>query len=315
MNTTELKQFGITVVDTLYTAKKVAAMYIMVQNDEVAIIETGTKHSIQYIQKALTQLSLTFENVKYIIPTHIHLDHAAGAGGLMKLCPNAKLIIHPRGAKHMVDPTKLIAGTIAVYGEQKFNELYGELTPIDENRIIIADDNYKLLFANRELTFIDTPGHASHHFCIFDSLSKLMFTGDTFGVSYREFDTNDNIFIFPTTTPVQFDPETLINSIDRIMSFNPAGICLTHFGVITPNEKIVNNLKEGINYFRDLANKYFTDPNAKDVIKGKMMNYLLDKLKFNTTLSEDFCRKKLTMDVELNTQGIIFWQQKINLKK
>ena len=208
---------GIKVIDSGYIRQEMAAIYLLRQGDKIAIIETGTKHSIPKVQQALEKDGLDFSSVAYVIPTHVHLDHAAGAGELMKLCPNAQLVIHPRGARHMADPSKLIAGTVAVYGEEKFNQLYGDIVPIDSSRIIEADDNFVLDFDGRELKFIDTPGHARHHFCIWDRMTESMFTGDTFGISYRDFDNGDEIYIFPTTTPIQFDPYELIKSVNKLM--------------------------------------------------------------------------------------------------
>jgi glyoxylase-like metal-dependent hydrolase (beta-lactamase superfamily II) len=179
----------------------------------------------------------------------------------MQLCPNASLIIHPQGAKHMIDPSKLITGTKAVYGEKLFNELYGNIIPICSSRVIEADDNFQINLAGRKLHFIDTKGHANHHFCIWDKTSQSIFTGDTFGVSYREFDIENNIFIFPTTTPVQFNPKAMLKSIDKIMSYNPRFICLTHFGIINPTEKVVNQLKQSIKIMSNIAVENYNKEN------------------------------------------------------
>jgi glyoxylase-like metal-dependent hydrolase (beta-lactamase superfamily II) len=249
--------------------------------------------------------------VAYIIPTHVHLDHAGGAGELMKLCPNAQLVIHPRGARHMVDPSKLIAGAMAVYGAEKFNRLYGDIVPIDSSRIIKANDNFVVDFNGRELLFIDTPGHARHHFCIWDKLTESMFTGDTFGLSYREFDIGDEIYVFPTTTPVQFDPEELIKSIGKLMEYNPKRVCLTHFGAIKPTKKVVHQLINGIKFLSNLAKQYTAHNNAEEVIQNEMMSYLLIQLQRMGIKDQDFCKQKLQKDVELNTQGLICWQHKL----
>ena len=107
---TSLETSGIFTVDSHYTGELVAAIYVMIENDEVAIIETGTSASVEHIEKIITDNGLTWDNVKYVIPTHVHLDHSAGAGVLMQKCSNANLVIHPRGARHMADPSKLIAG-------------------------------------------------------------------------------------------------------------------------------------------------------------------------------------------------------------
>lgn len=304
-----INNFGIFHVDTGYIGGDIASMYLLVQNAQVAIIETGTSNSVAAVEQALIAHNLDFDAVRFIIPTHVHLDHAAGAGVLMQKCPNANLVIHPRGARHMIDPSKLIAGTVAVYGQDKFDELYGQIIPIIEDKIIIAEDNFTLDLEGRELRFIDTPGHARHHFCIWDKMSQSMFTGDTFGISYREFDVADEIFIFPTTTPVQFDPEALIQSIDRIMSFNPNYICLTHFNAIQPNANIANRLKQGVNYFAQIARDYY--PN-KQKISEKMLEFLLANLNDMGFKDTEFASKKLAGDILLNTKGLLYWQQLIN---
>ena len=302
---------GIKVIDSGYIRQEMAAIYLLRQGDKIAIIETGTKHSIPKVRQALEKDGLDFYSVAYVIPTHVHLDHAAGAGELMKLCPNAQLVIHPRGARHMADPSKLIAGTVAVYGEEKFNQLYGDIVPIDSSRIIEADDNFVLDFDGRELKFIDTPGHARHHFCIWDRMTESMFTGDTFGISYRDFDNGDEIYIFPTTTPIQFDPYELINSVNKLMKYKPKRICLTHFGAIKPKNKVVEQLIDGINFMSSLGIEYAAQVNAEEKIQNAMMDYFLQELQKMGFTDQDSCREKLKFDVELNTQGLIYWQQKI----
>ena len=300
---------GISVIDSGYFSDDFAAIYLIKQNNKVAIIETGTTFSIPSVQKALERDGLSFLDVTYIIPTHVHLDHAGGAGELMKQCQNASLIVHPRGARHMIDPTKLIAGAMAVYGEQKFKKLYGEIIPIEASRVIEADDNFILDFEGRELKFIDTPGHARHHFCIWDIQTKSMFTGDTFGISYRDLDYNDEVYIFPSTSPVQFDPEELIKSIHKIMEYNPQRVCLTHFAAIRPTQKVVEQLINGINFVSNLAKKYATKDDAKLVIHNEMMSYFLKGFEKSGFKDLDFCRKRLELDVKINTLGLIHWRQ------
>ncbi|WP_455217384.1 MBL fold metallo-hydrolase, partial [Kaarinaea lacus] len=196
--------YGITQLDAEYIRPGVAALYLLQQGGQVAIIETGTTLSVPAVITALEQRGLSSQDVAYVIPTHVHLDHAGGAGELMSICPNAQLVIHPYGAKHMIDPSRLVEGTIAVYGEEKFKKLYGDLKPIQEDRVVEAPDNFELLFNGRKLSFLDTPGHARHHFCVYDDTSRGIFSGDTFGISYPQLGTGRGPFIFPTTTPVQF---------------------------------------------------------------------------------------------------------------
>ena len=300
---------GISVIDSEYYSKDFAAIYLLKQKNKVIIIETGTNYSVPHVKEALSQVGLSFSDVSYVIPTHVHLDHAGGAGLLMMQCQNAALVVHPRGARHLIDPSKLVAGAKAVYGENKFKEYYGEIFPIDANRVIQADDNFILDFDGRELRFIDTPGHARHHFCIWDKATKSMFTGDTFGISYRDLDHQDELYILPSTSPVQFDPEALIQSINRIMEFKPERVCLTHFSAIKPTKKATNKLIESIHFVSNLAIKYADKNDSESIIYTKMMDYFLEGLNEIGFQNNDYAKDRLSLDVLINTQGLIYWQK------
>jgi glyoxylase-like metal-dependent hydrolase (beta-lactamase superfamily II) len=198
---------------------------------------------------------------------------------------------------------------MAVYGEEKFKEYYGEIIPIDANRVTEADDNFILDFDGRELRFIDTPGHARHHFCIWDKTTKTMFTGDTFGISYRDLDHQDDVYILPSTSPVQFDPEALTKSINRIMDFKPERVCLTHFSAIKPTKKVVNKLIESIHFVSDLAIKHADKNDAESIIYNNMMDYFLKGLNEIGFQNNDEAKDRLSLDVQINTQGLIYWQK------
>ena len=300
---------GISVIDSEYYSKDFAAIYLLKQKNKVAIIETGTNYSVPLVKGALANIGLSFSDVSYIIPTHVHLDHAGGAGLLMKQCQNATLVVHPRGARHLIDPSKLVAGAKAVYGEEKFIEYYGEIIPIDSHRVIEADDNFILDFDGRELKFIDTPGHAKHHFCIWDKDTKSMFTGDTFGISYRDLDMDSEVYIFPSTSPVQFDPDALIKSINRIMEFRPERVCLTHFSAIRPTQEIADQLIDGIHFVSNLTEKYISHKDAESIIFNEMMSYFLNGLGKIGNQDKDYCSERIELDVKINTQGLIYWLQ------
>ncbi len=300
---------GISVIDSEYYSKDFAAIYLLKQKNKVAIIETGTNYSVPLVKGALANIGLSFSDVSYIIPTHVHLDHAGGAGLLMKQCQNATLVVHPRGARHLIDPSKLVAGAKAVYGEEKFKEYYGEIISIDSERVIEADDNFILDFDGRELKFIDTPGHAKHHFCIWDKDTKSMFTGDTFGISYRDLDMDSEVYIFPSTSPVQFDPDALIKSINRIMEFRPERVCLTHFSAIRPTQEIADQLIDGIHFVSNLTKKYISHKDAESIIFNEMMSYFLNGLGKIGNQDKDYCTERIELDVKINTQGLIYWLQ------
>lgn len=300
---------GITVIDAEYHSSGVAALYLMQQGDKVAIIETGTNHSVPLILEVLESKGLSFDNVRYVIPTHVHLDHAGGAGELMHQCKYAELIIHPFGAAHMIDPSRLEAGTIAVYGEENFRKLYGSIRPIDANRVIQAPDGFKVDLNGRVLEFLDTPGHARHHFCVVDKASEGIFTGDTFGLCYPQLTTAKGPFAFATTTPVQFDPDALLESIDRLMSYQPQTMYLTHFGAIEPNNNYVAQLKQAVIDIKDIALKALElTENRVEYLQQQLQNHVLNLLaNMGCEQTVEFQLATMANDIELNAQGMDVW--------
>jgi glyoxylase-like metal-dependent hydrolase (beta-lactamase superfamily II) len=300
---------GIHLVDARYHRPKLAAFYLLVENGRAVFIDTGTARALPQALAALRAAGLGPEHVDYVIPTHVHLDHAGGASAMMQAFPNARLVIHPRGARHMINPTRLIAGVIEVYGVEEVARHFGEIPPIPAERVIEAPDNFTLALNGRVLLFLDTPGHARHHFCVWDERSRSVFSGDTFGVSYRELDTARGAFIFPTTTPVQFEPEALHASIDRLVALKPRQILLTHFGRVTEIDRLAADLHALVSAFADMARAVraaAADRHAR-LVQGQR-DILLPRLRahgcqFNTEQIEAL----LSGDYELNAQGLGVW--------
>lgn len=302
--------FGITLIDTAFYRPKMAACYVMQQDNEVAIIETGTKDTVPLILDFLSQNHIQKEQVKYVIVTHVHLDHAGGAGLLMQALPNAKLVVNEKGQRHMIDPSKLQAGATAVYGQKEFNKTYGDLLPIDGDKTLVPEDGESLQLGNRSLTFFDTPGHARHHFCIYDEFSKGCFTGDTFGLAYTELINQNGPFVFPTTTPVQFDPEALKASIRRIVSFNPECAYLTHYGKIENLKPLSEQLCLHVDNLVNIAHSVEASPGGARIhaLRESIMSYLLDQLeKHDCELSIADQIEVLKADAFLNAQGLDVW--------
>ena len=198
---------GVTLIDAYYIRPELAAIFLIVENGRVAVIETGCNASLPLVLAELERQNIPLDHVDYVIPTHVHLDHAGGAGSMMRAFPNARLVVHPRGARHMIDPSKLVEGATAVYGPEQMRLLYGEILPVDANRVIEATDNLVLHLADRPLLFLDVPGHARHHMAIVDEKSSHIFTGDSFGMTVPALDGEQGRFVYLTTTPVQFDPD------------------------------------------------------------------------------------------------------------
>lgn len=308
MSTSQLLGWGIHVLDTGFQRTDMAACYVLRQGQDVCIIETGTKDTVPLILDFLANENIALEQVKYVAVTHVHLDHAGGAGLLMQALPKAKLVVHPLGARHMMDPAKLQAGATAVYGKAEFEKTYGDLLPIAEERILVADDEFNIQLEGRALTFIDTPGHARHHFCIYDDLSKGFFTGDTFGLAYQELTTEKGPFIFPTTTPVQFDPDALKASIQRMIGFTPERMFLTHFAMVEAPKKLAERLMQQIDVLVNIAEKHRDATSRVSAINSELMAYLLAELDVHgCQLSVTEQRGVLASDVLLNAQGLDVW--------
>lgn len=308
---TTLPNSDIYTVDALYYEPELASIHLVRSNDRIAVIDTGTQYSVPNVTKALNTLGLTHEHVDLIILTHIHLDHAGGASALMQLCPNAKLVVHPRGARHMADPSKLIAGASAVYGKDEFAKLYGQINPIDAERMIEPADGETIDFAGRPLLFIDTPGHASHHHCIVDAQSNSVFTGDTLGVGYRALRNGDTAFVAPTTTPVQFNPTALHSSIDKVMSYSPSTLYLTHYSAVTPSVSMIASLHEQIDDFVMLTQQAADEgDNFEKELGQTITDYLVRRcLNEVNGISEATAHHWLKLDANLNAQGLAFWWQ------
>jgi glyoxylase-like metal-dependent hydrolase (beta-lactamase superfamily II) len=221
---------GVVLVDTGYVRPRLAASYVVRGKRSAAVVETGSASSVPRILEGLAASGVDPAEVSHVVVTHVHLDHAGGAGALLAALPRARLVAHPRGARHLVDPSRLVAGASAVYGAERFRELYGELVPAPADRVVEAPEGHEVDLGGRTLRALDAPGHARHHLVLWDEASRGFFTGDCFGISYRETDVGGRPFLFPTTTPVQFDPPALHATIDRMVAAGPRRMYLTHYG-------------------------------------------------------------------------------------
>ena len=303
-----LTQFadGVTAVDTEYVRPQMDAAHVVVSDGQAAIVDTGPNTAVPLILAALAQLQVAPEAVRYLFLTHVHLDHAGGAGALMRALPNATCVVHPRGAPHMIDPGKLIAGTRAVYGEELYSRLYGEILPIDASRIRIAQDGHRFELPGRDFECVHTPGHALHHQAIVDHGTNCIFTGDTFGISYREFDTARGPWIMPTTTPTQFDPGQLKASIIRLMQFRPRKLYLTHYSEVGDCPRLANDMYDAVEQFVAIARKSGLDQARMRFELRALAHESLRE--HGCTMSEADIDAILTKDFELNAAGLAAWQ-------
>lgn len=202
--------------------------YLLI-DEKIALIETSASPSVPYIIDGLEEINIALEDIDYVIVTHIHLDHAGGAGLFLQSCPNAKFVVHPRGVSHMVDPSRLIASAKSVYGEE-FERLFDPIVPIDVNRIVEIEHQQELILGKHKLTFFHTEGHAKHHVSMLYSATNGLFVGDTTGVRYPEMDGEAIDLIIPSTSPNQYNPETMEQSIQLYERLNASELYFGHYG-------------------------------------------------------------------------------------
>jgi glyoxylase-like metal-dependent hydrolase (beta-lactamase superfamily II) len=304
---------GIHAIDTGFHRPAFDAAYLMIENGRAAFVDSGTNDSVPRLLAALAAAGIEREAVDYVIATHVHLDHAGGVGLLMQQLPTARLVVHPIGAPHLIEPSRLMNGARAVYGDKEVARTYGNVLGVPAERVLRTADDMTLDFAGRPLKFLDTPGHARHHHCIWDERSAGFFTGDTFGLSYREFDTAEGAWIMPTTTPVQFQPDALRRSVQRMLAYDPACMYLTHYGCVTGVPRLANILLAQLDEMVALALVLPDDAQRHAALMEGFLAIHMKSLRAQgSTLNEQRVADLLALDNELNAQGMAVWLNRKN---
>ncbi len=301
---------GITLVDTGYVGPGIAAAWVVKGGAGAAVIETGTAHSVPRVLEGLGAAGVAPAAVTHVIVTHVHLDHAAGAGALLERLPAARLVVHPRGARHMVDPSKLLAGAAEVYGGMDaIRRLYGDVRPAPAGRVTEAPEGTTVELGGRTLRLLDAPGHAKHHLVVHDPATGGFFTGDCFGISYRAFDGPAGPFLYPTTTPVQFDPPALRTTVERMLSFHPERMYLTHFGMLEGRiPEAARALLSAVDGHVAVAEGAAPGPRRQAEIRAGLAAQLLDLLaRHGWKGPRAEALAAFDADLDLNSQGLEVW--------
>jgi glyoxylase-like metal-dependent hydrolase (beta-lactamase superfamily II) len=312
MTFVESIEHGISVIDTGFVRERFDASFLIVEKGRAAYVDTGTNFAVPRLLGALRQLELDEAAVDWVVLTHVHLDHAGGAGLLMEHLPNAKLVIHPRGARHMIDPSVLMEAVRAVYGDEVANRDYGELRPVPAARVVTTTDGMVLELAGRPLRFVDSPGHAKHHHCIWDEASRGWFTGDTFGLMYPELKTPLGPHVVPTTSPVQFDPGELHATLDKLVSARPQVLYVTHYGAIRYEERLAAQLLSQVDAMVVAARQLEHAEGRHEKLKQACESiYLTELRRCGSKLEDAVVRQVLATDIELNAQGLVSWLERV----
>ncbi len=305
-------------LDTHYAHRDdLAAAYLLTGGDEVAFVETNTALAVPRLLEALRRAGKRPEDVRYIAITHIHLDHAGGAGPLMQACPNATLLAHPLAATHAIDPSRIEAGARQVYGEA-FDALYGEIVPVPEGRVHALGDGETVMLGDRPLVAWHTAGHAKHHLVLHDPDADTVYTGDSFGLLYPSLQAHGP-FVVPSTTPTDFDPEAAHASVDRIAGLGTRWLHPTHFGRHAMVPALADQLHRLIAAHAavvDQADAAGLDGDALDGACVDAVTRLFDEALSRHGFAGDAeAASQLRFDAELNAQGLAFAVRKRRFKR
>lgn len=276
----------------------------VIGEEQLTLVETCASPSIPHILQGLQVLGLDPKDIRYIIVTHIHLDHSGGAGLLLKSCPNAKVVVHPKGARHLANPERLIEGARAVYGE-RFDELFDPILPVPEDRLITKADRETLpIGPNCILQFLDTPGHANHHFCIYDPISNGIFTGDTIGVYYQELAEQGVSLYLPSTSPNQFNPEAMNESMERIRQMNVSRIYFGHFGMSEDTNEAFRQFEYWLPQFLETAEQVLEERKGVEEISARLFQRVQQYLRDRNVPDDHQVYKILKIDLEVCSMGL-----------
>jgi hydroxyacylglutathione hydrolase len=219
-----------------------SVVYIVVDHGRAAVIDTASNASVPHILTALASLGIEPEAVDWVVLTHLHHDHGSGAGSLMCALPRARLVLHPRSVRQVIAPALLWNKASVFPGSAQTLRLFGRPMPVDESRIIPSHDGMELPLGERVLRVLDAPGHVWHHIVVWDEVGQAFFTGDAFGQSHHELNVGRRAFVLPASSSMQFDPDAMLSTIERMLAYEPQAMYLTHYGKLTDVERAGGNL-------------------------------------------------------------------------
>ena len=241
---------GVDQIDTLLGGWDQVTAGYLVHGDAPVLVETGSQSSVAVLLEALAEVGVGPQELAGIAVTHIHLDHAGGVGDVARAFPSATVYVHERGARHLVDPTRLIDSAARVYGPL-LDSLYGRLDPTPAERIhVLADGEEIRVATDRVLTTVDSPGHAKHHLALHDSTSGILFAGDAVGVRLP-----DAGVLRPSTPPPDFDLDQAVTSLRRFAARTPSALALAHYGMVPEPESVLAEAEETLRAWADVAER------------------------------------------------------------
>jgi glyoxylase-like metal-dependent hydrolase (beta-lactamase superfamily II) len=281
------------------------ACYLRVDGGECAFIEAHTSHARPTLLRALADAGRRPEDVRWVVVTHAHLDHAAGASALLEACPHATLLAHPRAARHLVSPAKLVQSATAVYGADRFRTLYGTVSPAPAERVRALEDGESFELGGATLTVHHTSGHANHHLVVDDPALETVYTGDTFGLVYPPLQRHGR-FAIPSTSPTGFDAAEARASIAKVLSLGERFVRPTHFGAYDDAPAIAAQLSRFVDRAGAWVDEAARGDESVEAMTARLARAWEAAIAEEAPAFGEAERKWLALDVELNAQGLAY---------
>ncbi|WP_310741299.1 MBL fold metallo-hydrolase [Microbispora sp. H10670] len=277
----------------------------LILGDRPCLVETGTSTSAPVVRDALSSLGVGPDDLATVVVTHIHLDHAGGVGDIAAYYPSAEIVVHEKGARHLADPSRLMASAKMVWGD-KLDVLFGALTPTDAARIRALGDTGTIdLGGGRTLASHYSPGHAKHHVGLLDSLTGDLYVGDAAGVYLPE--TGD---LRPATPPPDFDLDVALDSIALFSALTPQRLLFSHYGPVEDVPSILERSAEELRVWVDLTRRAHADGMEFDHAVAMVRDRTRERyaaLRADDATAERF---ELLSEAASNVAGIIHWLER-----
>ncbi len=299
-------QAGITAIDTFYGGRERYTAAYLLKADEPTIVETGPTTSVEPVVAGLERLGVGPGDLANIVVTHIHLDHAGGVGRLAARYPRARVWVHERGARHLADPTRLVASAARIYGEERMASLFGPVDPVPADRIRSLADGDQIALGGRVLDSFHTPGHASHQVALVDSSTGAVFTGDALGIHLP-----DLPGLRPATPPPEFDVELAVDSIERIRARARSVLLFAHFGPIAEIDRICDLAERRIRSWAEAVRAALTWTEDLDEVTALLEEQARADVETGAEAALDLERFEILSSVRMNAMGLIrYWKKR-----
>jgi glyoxylase-like metal-dependent hydrolase (beta-lactamase superfamily II) len=297
---------GIIGIDTEMAGRERVTSAYLLTADEPAIVETGPTTSVDAVTEGLTALGLGPSDLAHVVVTHIHLDHAGGAGVLIHRFPRATVWVHDRGAPHLADPARLVASATRLYGPDRLAALFGPVEPVPAGRIRSVGEGDVIRLGNRSLGVMYTPGHASHHVALVDADDGRVFTGDALGIHLP-----DVGVLRPATPPPDIDVEASVDSIRRIRDRARGGLLLSHFGPVAEVEELCNLASARLTEWAAIVRKAMDQTDDIDRIAEELTQRTASEFAAAVASGVDLERYEVLSSMRMNAMGLVrYWQKR-----